>query len=163
MVMGKSTLGQPRLLTDAQVQEILEWHERFRALSERRHASKSKRQLAAALGLTLHDIDHIIAHADTEAPAPQGTRRRGRPPKTHSPAVRACVQAWYAQRVELNRLRERLGTVKHIAIKFHVSPSVIWRILNTGGAYKQVSPERRDEEVARRRRRLALLRERNLA
>ena len=48
----KSIKGRPRMVTDAQVKAILEWH----------RSRKSLRQVAAEMGLSPRLVQYIIAH-----------------------------------------------------------------------------------------------------
>jgi hypothetical protein len=149
--MGMSTVGHPRALTDAQVTEVLDWYKQYRDVNQRRRALKSKEQLAADIGVSPPTINYIIAQGlHYRAPDP-AQRTRGRPPIISDPATRARVHAWHAERLQINALRQRVGTFEEIAQRFDVVPSVIWRIVQAHGAYKQISPEMRAQEVARRR------------
>jgi hypothetical protein len=57
---SKSTIGRPRVLTDAQVAEILSWHDALLTWKAQRAALKTIRQLAKELGVTHGAITSVI-------------------------------------------------------------------------------------------------------
>ena len=61
----KSTIGRPRMLTDEQVAEIMDWHDALRAWKAQRATIRTIRQLAKGMGVTHGAITYAI-------------RRRGR-------------------------------------------------------------------------------------
>lgn len=68
----KSTLGRPRFVTDDQVRTILHWHTQILAWKAQRKNLKTKRQLAADLGLSPSTISHVIAcRGQFKQPSPE--------------------------------------------------------------------------------------------
>ena len=57
----KSTVGRPRRLSDADVARILAWHEARCAWLAAGASLKSRRELAAGLGVSPSTISHVIA------------------------------------------------------------------------------------------------------
>jgi AraC-like DNA-binding protein len=160
--MGSSTRGNRRILTDAQVENILAWYEGYRALRVRWCAVKTQKQLAAELGVAPRTIQHLVDRGPDYRPPGPMDRSRGRRPQIRDQATRALVHAWHAETVALRDLLKCAGTIQAVANEFGVSPATIQRIITTKGTYKQVSPEKLRQEIARHRRHLANLRERNL-
>ena len=79
----KSTMGRPRRLSDADVARILDWHEARRAWWAAGASLKSRRALAAELGVSPSTISHVIAcQGCYKQPSPecrdQGQARRRR-------------------------------------------------------------------------------------
>jgi hypothetical protein len=62
----------------------------------------------------------------------------------------ARILAWHEAHIQL-------GTSKELAVELGISQSVIGHAIARRGQYKQPSPERRDSEVAERRRLLSRL------
>jgi hypothetical protein len=67
-----STMGRPRVLTDAQVETVLKWHEEVLAWKALRKAIKTKHQLARELGVSVSTLSHVIAHrGQYKSPSPE--------------------------------------------------------------------------------------------
>jgi hypothetical protein len=58
--LRKSTIGRPRLLTDAQVVAILDWHDAMSAWKAQRATIKTLRQFAKDMGVSHGAITHVI-------------------------------------------------------------------------------------------------------
>ena len=72
----KSTMGRPRRLSDADVARILDWHEARRAWWAAGASLKSRRALAAELGVSPSTISHVIAcQGCYKQPSPEGRHR----------------------------------------------------------------------------------------
>ena len=57
----KSTMGRPRRLSDADVARVLDWHEARQAWWAAGASLKSRRALAAELGVSPSTISQVIA------------------------------------------------------------------------------------------------------
>jgi DNA-binding MarR family transcriptional regulator len=72
------------------------------------------------------------------------------------------ILAWHVRFVIWRALRKTLKSQRQLARELGVSQSTISYVIRLGGQYKQISPERRADEIKRRARKLALLRRRGL-
>jgi len=78
----------------------------------------------------------------------------GRPRRITDEQV-SIILAWHEQILTWKALRGALKTQRQLARDLGVSTATISRVIACRGLFKQPSPERRGEEVALRRRRLA--------
>jgi hypothetical protein len=67
----KSTIGRPRVLTDAQVAAVFAWHDAVRMLKAQRAAIKTLRQLANSLGVTHGAITSVIRRGQLKQLSPE--------------------------------------------------------------------------------------------
>ncbi|MEP7247551.1 MAG: hypothetical protein ABI885_28245 [Gammaproteobacteria bacterium] len=149
------------MLTDAQVEAIRAWNQKVQALRARRAAVMSRKQLRVELGLSDTTLARTISRgADYHEPA-TGKRSKGRRPSvSHETALR--VLTWHAQMLALGQELRDLRTQGQFARELGCSHTVISRLTRNGFQYKQVAPEKREEERARRHRRIAELERRGL-
>lgn len=152
----KSTRGQPRRLTDAKVEVILEWHDTVRAWQAWRAKVLSLAALARSLNVSPMTVIAVLARGrDYREPL---NRQRGRPPMKMPQAKLDAIHAWFAEVRELEKAREQIKSTRQIAAEVGAPVKTIWSVIRRKAPYKQVSPDKRAVVQAERRRRLDHLR-----
>jgi len=68
---NKSTVGRPRVLTDAQVAVIFSWHDAIRTWKAQRADLKTIRQLASELGVTPGAVTSVIRRGGVKQACPE--------------------------------------------------------------------------------------------
>lgn len=157
----KSTVGQPRALTDEQVETILEWSQEVRRWRKWRRESKTLKAFAKELGVAPPTLARTLSRWPKVRPY-RPSKAPGRPPILRDELVVAMIGAWHATAVLLRVIRKRIKTEQQMADELGVSPATIARVVATGGQYKLASPEKRSEELSLRRERISKLQARNL-
>ncbi|MEP7247552.1 MAG: hypothetical protein ABI885_28250 [Gammaproteobacteria bacterium] len=157
----KSVHGHPRLLTDAEVARILDWHQDVVAWQRLRDAVKTKRQLARELHVTPATLAAAIRRGDSERNTTIPKPTRGRKPAL-AETLLSTILDWHAEVLVVEAMRKTIWTQQDLALELGVAPATVAYAVAHGGEYKQASPEKRATELARRQRRLAKLRERGL-
>jgi len=72
----------------------------------------------------------------------------------------AAILDWHAQILAWKAARSALKTQRQLAAELGVSSATISHVVKCAGKFKQASPEKRNGELVRRRRRFAHLRNR---
>jgi len=73
---GRSTVGRPRRVTDAQVEQILAWRAAILELKAKRSSIKTIRQLARELGVSTAAINDVIrARGEYKQASPENRNR----------------------------------------------------------------------------------------
>jgi hypothetical protein len=156
----KSTLGQPRALTDAQVQTVLEWDKRKDEWRRRRAGHPTFKALVKELGVGEYVVQAAIRRGREYVAPPVWDRPVGRPPRLPALGILKRIHDWNEEHLALRKLREEIGTQASLARQLGVSTSVVQAAIRCGGQYKQASRENRQHEVLRRRAVLQSLRAR---
>jgi transposase len=86
---------------------------------------------------------------------------KGRP-RTLSDAQISIILAWDDELQALRKLRRTIKTLRQLAKEIGAPMATISEVIRRRGVYKQVSPEKREEEIEKRHRRMARLREREV-
>jgi hypothetical protein len=156
----KSTLGQPRRLTDAQVQIVLAWDQRKDEWRRRRTRHATFKALVKELSVDEYVVIAAIRRGCEYVAPPVWCRPVGRPPRLPEPEILKRIHEWNEEHVALRKLRSQIGTQASLARQLGVSRSVVQAAISCGGRYKQASREQRQHEVLRRRAVLESLRAR---
>lgn len=136
----KTTKGNPRVLTDAQIQRILVRHARLQAWQKRRAQIPTLRAFARAHGIDQKSLLRLLPKLDAKI------------------EFLLHVRAWYHEERELLASREQIDTLRGLAREFGVSTTTIGVVVRHNGEYKQVSPELRAATRIERRTHLDRLR-----
>ena len=70
------------------------------------------------------------------------------------------ILRWHEERLAVRKILASVKTRRQLAQELGVSPATVSHVIARRGVYKQPSPEERDAEIGRRKRRIAKLRER---
>jgi predicted transcriptional regulator len=70
------------------------------------------------------------------------------------------ILRWHEQKRAIRKILDSMKTLRQLARELGVSPATVSYVIARRGVYKQPSPEQRDAEIGKRRRRIAKLRER---
>jgi len=81
-------------------------------------------------------------------------------PRALTDAQVDAILAWHTKILEWKAMRKTLKTQRQLARELGVSSATISHVVKCHGRFKQPSPEKRNGELVRRRRRFAHLRDR---
>jgi hypothetical protein len=140
----KSTRGNCRVLTDAQVQRVLDWNMQIQAWNELRKQVPTHRAFAKANKM---DPDVLLSWLST---------------LDQRIELLVRIRDWNRAFRALLSARAKIDTLRGLAREFGVSETTIQNCVRRKGEYKQASPERIAETRALRRVRLNRLRRLNL-
>jgi transposase len=72
------------------------------------------------------------------------------------------ILMWHEERLAVREILASVKTRRQLARELGVSPATVTHVISRRGVYKQPSPEQREAEIGRRKRRIAKLRQRGL-
>ncbi len=159
----KTPCGTYRKLTDAQIREVLQWHEEA---IEFRHSHGTLRDLASLLGVSLDAVRGCFERRSPDTAESGGIRTRhpaaprGRPRHLDAAQIEFAL-AW---RNASREFRARHGTIASLARRLGVGASTIHDCIRRKGEYRQRAPgkarlsDRTQSPLSMNARRAALLR-----
>jgi hypothetical protein len=140
----KITCGSPRKLTNRQVVQVLNWHQKA---IQFRHAHGTQRDLARVLGTSLHVVRGCLANqvplSDRRI---QSSNSPGRP-RHLNPVQISFAVTW---RNAGHQFRARHGTVASLARSLGVGASTIHDCIRREGRYvtaRRANPPRSDDTL----------------